>query len=462
VETKGLDRDKGKAGGRLELMVSREERTATRSDRNTVNLRVLVLALATFAIGTGTFIVTGLLGGIARDLSVSVAAAGHLVTVFAVAYAVLSPLLVALTGRIGRRRLLVTTLVLFAVANAAAAAAPTFAVLLATRVLAAGFAAICTPVALATATQLVPSDHKGRALSVIIGGISVAWVVGVPAGALIVDQLGWRASFVLAAALAILAAASVRTLLPAVANAVPPTGSLASRLAVVGRPAVLATLMVTVLAMVSGFTVLTYVRPLLESLTGFGGEGIGSMLLLFGLAAIAGSVLGGYGADRWGYRSTVVPVLIIQGLALLSFSLLPAAGTDSAAIVAGGAVALAAWGVAAFALVPLQQYRLIGLAPDEHGGVLSLNSSAVYVGQGLGAGLGSLVLGYSSPATLGYVGALLAVISLAALIFSSYLPIAAPESETPSKSLLKDVSSQELVPAAHSYKRRGQPCQQPC
>jgi len=148
--------------------------------QKTASLRVLVLALATFAVGTGTFIVTGLLGGVARDLSVSVGTAGHLVTVFAVAFAILSPVLVAATAHVGRRRLLVSASALFALANAAAAAAPTFSLLLLSRVTAAGLAAICTPVATATAAQLAPPEHKGWALSVTIGGISVAWVVGVP------------------------------------------------------------------------------------------------------------------------------------------------------------------------------------------------------------------------------------------------------------------------------------------
>jgi predicted MFS family arabinose efflux permease len=386
-------------------------------DQRAASLRILVLALATFAVGTGTFIVTGLLGGVARELSVSVGTAGHLVTVFAVTFAVLSPVLVAATARVGRRRLLVIALALFALANAAAALAPTFTLLLLSRVAAACLAAICTPVAVATAAQLAPPEHKGRALSVTIGGISVAWVVGVPSGAVIVDHLGWRVSFVLTAGLALFAAIAVGTLLPRVKGAPASAGGLASRLAVAGRPAVLATLLVTVLAMVSGFTVLTFVRPMLEGLTGFEGGGIGSMLLLFGLAAIVGSVLGGYGADHWGYRATVVPVLVVQAFALLSFSLLPAAG--SAFVIVGAAGAMAAWGVVGFALIPLQQYRLIGVAPDEQNGVLSLNSSAVYAGQGLGAGFGSLVLGYSSPAGLGYVGAVLAAVALIVLVLGT-------------------------------------------
>ena len=396
---------------------------------------ILVLALATFAVGTGTFIVTGLLGGVAEDLSVSVATAGHLVTVFAVVYAVLSPFLVAATHRVGRRRLLVTLLLLFALANAVAAIAPTFSVLLASRVAAATFAAISTPVALATGAQLAPPERKGRALSIVIGGMSVAWVVGIPAGAVIVDYFGWRMSFALAAALAVAAAAAIGLMLPAVANPAP-TGGLASRLAVVGRPVVLTTLLVTVLSMAAGFTVLTYVRPLLENLTGFGGEGIGAMLFVFGLAGVVGSILGGYGADRWGYRATAIPMLVVLGLSLLSFSLLAAIEASPALVIAGAGAALVAWGAVVFAIIPLQQHHLIWVAPDEQNGVLSLNSSSVYVGQGLGASLGSLLVEHVSLTALGYAGVLGAAVALVTLVLGARLSAGASGGEASSRTSL--------------------------
>lgn len=391
-------------------------------NQRAANLHVLVLGLATFAISTGTFIVTGLLPGVANDLSVSMATAGHLVTVFAVAFALSSPLLVALTARVARRRLLVITLALFALTNVAAAAAPTSSLLLATRAASACCAAICMPVAIATAAQLAPAGHKGRALSIAVGGISAAWVVGVPLGAVLVDHFGWRASFILAAALTTLASIAVGALLPRVKSATA-AGSLTSRLAVAGRPAVLATLIVTVLGMVSGFSVLTYVRPLLEGLTGFEGEGIGLMLLSFGLGGMVGSVLGGYGADRWGYRMNAIPMLLVLAVSLLSFSVLPAGG--SAFVVIGAGMALVAWGVVIFAIVPLQQHRLIGIAPDEQNVVISLNSSAVYAGQGLGASLGSLLIGQASLTALGYVGALVAVVALVTLVLGCRLPVGA-------------------------------------
>src|ERR671920_368075 len=390
-------------------------------NQRAANLRALVLALATFAVSTGTFIITGILPGVANDLSVSVATAGHLVTLFAVVFALSSPVLVALTGRVPRRRLLVITLALFALTNVAAAA-PTFSLLLAARVASAFCAAVCMPVAIGTAAQLAPAGHKGRALSVVVGGISAAWVVGVPLGAVIVDRFGWQASIILAAALATLASIAVGALLPRV-KSTPAAGSLTARLAVAGRSDVLATLILTVLVMVSGFSVLTYVRPLLEGLTGFEGEGIGLMLLSFGLGGVVGSVLGGYGADRWGYRMNAIPMLLVLAISLLAFSVLPADG--SAFVVIGAGVALVAWGVVVFAILPLQQHRLIDIAPDEQNVVISLNSSAVYAGQGLGASLGSLLVAQASLTALGYVGALVAAVALVALVLGCRLPVAA-------------------------------------
>ena len=136
-----------------------------------------------------------------------------------------------------------------------------------------------------------------------------------------------------------------------------------------------------------------------------------------------GSVLGGYGADRWGYRMNVIPMLLVLAVSLLSFSVLPAGG--STFVVIGAGMALVAWGVVVFAIVPLQQHRLIGIAPDEQNVVISLNSSAVYAGQGLGASLGSLLVGQASLTALGYVGALVAAVALVALVLGCSLRVAA-------------------------------------
>lgn len=359
---------------------------------------------------------TGVLTDIAEALSVSVANAGLLVTVFAVTFAVGSPILVSAASGVERRRLLVGALVLFALANVAAALAPSFSVLLAARVLAACGAAIFTPVASAVAAGFAPPGLRGRALSVRTIGINIAWLVGVPLGTVVGGHYGWRTSFVLVAALATVAALSVRSLLPAVEASA--GGSILSRLMVVKTGAVAAGLGLTVLALTASFVVLTYVRPVLENLTSFDTEGIGLMLAVFGLASITGTLLGGYVADRWGYRISMIAVLAVLSVSLFSFSVLSTAQAESVLAVFGTGAALGTWSVAAFAFLPLQQYRLIEVAPPEgQNTVLSMNASAIQAGQGIGAGLGTLALYYGSVDSLGWVGALCAVGAFAALSF---------------------------------------------
>jgi DHA1 family inner membrane transport protein len=378
-----------------------------------VNFRILVLASGTFAIGTGTFVITGILSEVAKNLSVSVGSAGYLITVFALVYALGSPVLVAATGGLERRRLLVGALCLFVLANAAATFAPSFLWLLGARGLAACGAAILTPVAAAVASELAPPGYEGRSLSLVMGGLSVAWVFGIPLGTVVGDHYGWRASFLLVAILSAIAALGVRALLPPIE--VPAQGSLRSRLAAGKRPAVLVALLVTALGVAAGFVVLTYVRPLLEGLTELGSSGIGVLLLLFGLAAVAGTAFGGIAADRWGYGASMFAMLSVLPLSLLCFSLVFGARDGSFAAIAGTGTALAAWSVTGFAIIPLQQYRLVKVAPDDQDAVLSLNASAIYLGQGMGSGLGSLVLAHGSLQYLGGAGALCAAAALTVL-----------------------------------------------
>lgn len=392
------------------------------------NPRLLALALGNFAVGTGTYSVTGLLGDIARSLSVSTAAAGQLVTVFAIAYAVSSPVLVAMMGRVGRRRLLVVSAAAFALANLAAAASPSFGILLALRVIAAASAAIFTPVAVAVGSGLVASERRGEALSVVMGGLTVSWVFGLPLGTLIGDHAGWRASFVTVAALGGLAAAGVGVFLPALDGR--EAMSLRSRLAVAKNPAIVAALLLTAVGLSASFTVLTYIRPLLEELTGFGGEGVVGMLLLFGLAGIAGTALGGSCSDRIGPGKFLATVLVVLGFSLLLLSLLSETSGSPFAVF-GTAGALVAWGAAGFAIPPLQQYRLIGMAPDSSEEVLSLNASAIYVGQGFGAALGALTLGYGSLTSLGWTGAGCSAASLLLLAVGMHIERRAPVESAP-------------------------------
>ena len=390
-----------------------------------MNLRLLTLALGTFAIGTGSFVFAGLLEGVARDLSVSVGAAGHLVTVFAVTYAISSPVLVTLAGGVAPRRILMAAMAVFALANAAATVAPTFGLLLLCRMLAACGAAVFTPTALAVAAGLAPPEERGRSLSVVTGGLTVSFVIGIPLGSIIGTYSGWRMTFVMVAALGAVAVLGIRAL-PHVET--PAAVSFKERVDALKQPAVVAALCLTTLGLMGGFVVFTYVSPLLSGITGFGGAGVSGLLFLFGVAAMFGNSLGGYGADHIGYARLMAVILVLLSLALLGFSALVSL-SGSALAVLGTVVVLAVWGVAGFALNPLQQYRVVELAPCTRNVALSLNASAIYLGQGLGAGLAALAVGYGSLAALGWTGALCVVAALVVLLLTNRAqrPEIAPE-----------------------------------
>ena len=375
--------------------------------------RLLTLSMGSFAVGTGAYVVAGVLVDISEDLSVSVATAGLLVTIFALTFAVASPVLVAATSSVSRRRLIVGALVGFALANIAAAFVSSFSLLLLVRVFAALGAAVFTPVASAFAASLASPGMRGRALSVRTIGSTVAFLVGIPIGTVISGYYGWRITFMLVAALAAVAALGARALLPDVETSA--GGTFLSHLGVVRSDAIVGVLGLTVLALMASFVVLTYVRPLLENLTGFGTEGIGLMLAIFGLASIPGTLLGGYAADRWGYRISITVMLAVLSASLLSFSFLFAVEAGSILVILATVVILVAWSIATFAQFPLQQYRLIGVAPQEQSSVLSLNASAIQAGQGMGAGFGALILNYGSLASLGWGGALCTLVALVVL-----------------------------------------------
>src|SRR4029450_5044780 len=170
---------------------------------------VFWLALAAFAIGTEAFVIAGLLPVISTDLQITVAATGQLVTTYALAYALGSPILAVAFNNFDRRDVLTLALSGFIAANLLAVAATSFPLLLASRVLMAMGAALCTPTAIGVAVALAPPERRGRAVALVTSGITVATVIGVPLGTMVGNQFGWRATFVMVAALGAVALAGV-------------------------------------------------------------------------------------------------------------------------------------------------------------------------------------------------------------------------------------------------------------
>jgi predicted MFS family arabinose efflux permease len=279
------------------------------------------LALGTFAIGTEGFMIAPLLPDLAGDLSVSLVSAGQLVTVFALTYALSSPILTALTGDIDRRRLLIASMLAFAAANFVAWSAHGYPSLLAARILLAIAAGLYVPNANALAGSIIEPSRRGTALSIVTGGTSLAVALGVPLGALVGDRFGWRLNFAAVGAMALIATAGLLTKLPRDIADRLPVASLRERLDVARQPAVLLALFSTMLWATGAFTVYTYLASFLARAAGLEGSSVSAVLFMWGVAAVIGLRLGGRLNDRFGHRPVIITSLSVLALAFLSLSL---------------------------------------------------------------------------------------------------------------------------------------------
>ncbi|MEU4446632.1 MFS transporter [Actinosynnema sp. NPDC050801] len=371
--------------------------------------RTYLLAAGAFAIGTSGYIVSGVLPAVSEELHVSHATAGQLLTAFAIAYAISSPLLAALTGRWERRTLLVVALAVVAFGNLLAALAPNYPLLLGARVVSALGAAVYTPAATLVATVLTPPEHRGRAVALVFGGLTFSLVLGVPAGNLLGGPLGYQGVFALIAVVSAVAAVAVRLWLPRVEA--PPVVSLRRRFAPAADRRVLMVLGLTVLACLAVFSVFNYIAPLLTETAGVEGAAIGALLVAYGLGSVLGNWAAGRLTDRFDTRKLLVVLFSCFTVVLATLPL-----TATTPVTA--AIALFVWGALTWSANPPIQSWLIELSPANSGLLLSLNASAIYLGVGLSGVVGGLVISWAGLLPLAPIAALLALVALVMLIFA--------------------------------------------
>jgi predicted MFS family arabinose efflux permease len=367
------------------------------------------LTVGAFAIGTEGFMIVGLLPALARDLNVGVPAAGHLVTAFSLAYAIGAPVMAVLTSGLERRRLLAIAMGGFALANLIAGLTSGYAGLLAARLLLALSAASFMPAASGYAAALGGQERRGRALSMVTNGLTLAIIAGVPLGVLVGERFGWRAAFLGVASLAAFSLIGILAWLPPQSPGA--TTSLCERLTLATRYDVLAVLATTTLTVAGTFTVYTYLGVFLAAVVGLRPQGLALVLLGFGLASAVGTRLGGSAADCWGARPAVILGGGLTLLAYLALSLAAAFGSTRAMPVLLPVILL--WGLSSWGVITAQQARLVALSPDMATVSLSLNSSAIYLGSAMGSTMGALVI---ADGAVGQIGWVAAGFSLAALV----------------------------------------------
>ncbi|AZR22411.1 MFS transporter [Xanthomonas vasicola] len=386
--------------------------TSTRSSRFPPAL--LALTIGAFGIGTTEFVIMGLLQQVATDLGVSLSAAGLLISGYALGVFVGAPVLTLASARLPRKAVLVGLMLIFTVGNVACALAPDYTSLMVARVLTSLAHGTFFGVGAVVATSLVPAERRASAISLMFAGLTVATLLGVPAGAWLGLQLGWRATFWAVAAIGLLATAAVALWVPAAAGAATPV-SWRQELAVLRRGQVLLALAITVVGYAGVFAVFTYIQPLLLQVTGFTQSAVSPVLLVFGVGMIVGNLLGGRLTDRrptsalLGSLAALVVVLGALGLALHS---------KAAMVIFVGLL-----GVAAFATVAPLQLRVLEHARGAGQNLASsLNIAAFNLGNALGAWLGGVVIATQAGlVATPWVAALLSAVGLGLALWSVQL-----------------------------------------
>jgi len=361
-----------------------------------------------FVIGCGVLVVPGMLNELAATLQVSVPTAGQLLGLAALAMCIGAPLGAAFTSRIDRRKLLVSSLLLYCAGHAACALADDYATLALLRPISVLGAAIFTPQAAATIGLLVPAQRRASAVTTIFLGWSIASVAGMPLGSLIAGYLNWRGGFVLVAVLSALAAVWVARVVPA--GLTVPALSRSSWIEVARSPRLTLVLAVTLISSSAQFTVLAYIAPSLRQTLGASPAVLAALLAVNGVFGVIGNTLMSRRIARIGPDRSVWLGLLVLTLGL---------GVWAVAITAAPAwpvvtLGMALWGLGAFASNSAQQARLAASAPALASASIALNTACMYAGQSVGAALGGATVAAAGYWPLGWCALGLMLAALAA------------------------------------------------
>ncbi|MEJ8822909.1 MFS transporter [Variovorax humicola] len=352
------------------------------------------LLAGNFVIGTGVMLVAGTLNEISGSFGVSVSAAGQLMTAGALVVCFGAPLLAALVAGWDRRMLLALTMVWYGVCHVAAALMPSYFELLVVRMLTMLAPAIFTAQAAASAGMLVPPDQRGRGVTFVFLGWSMASVLGLPLGAWLGGHYGWRAAFLVIAVAAICSAAWIWSTMPTGVRPAALTRAAWAR--VFKSPALMGVVTVTALQSTGQFVVFAYFAPLLKQQLGADATQQSFMWAWFGACGLVGNILVSRYIDRIGAGRAALLTTALMATSLLLWPL----GVNFVVF----ALVVMPWGLGCFAANSAQQARLVGLAPAMAAGSVALNSSGMFIGQAIGAATGGWLLAHDAASWMHWAG----------------------------------------------------------
>ena len=374
-----------------------------------LSLPLLALTIASFGIGTTEFIIMGLLPDVSASLGVSVPQAGLLVSGYAFGVAFGSPFVAIATARWPRKRALVALMAVFILGNIGCALAPTYALLMLARVMTSFAHGAFFGIGSVVARDLVPPHRRTQAVAMMFAGLTLSNVLGVPFGTALGQAFGWRMPFWVVTGIGLVAGGAIARYIPDMPGS---TTSLAAEFVTLRHPRVLLPMAISALSSVSLFSVVTYITPLLEHVSGLTPHEVTIALLLFGVGLTVGNLVGGRLAD-WRLLTTVIGTFVAVILVLAMFTVtsrwpVPAMAT------------LTLWGALAFALVSPLQIWVVEAANDAPNLAATLNQGAFNFGNATGAWAGGAALsagiGYAS---LPWLGAAVAAVALAVTLIAA-------------------------------------------
>ncbi|WP_190125003.1 Cmx/CmrA family chloramphenicol efflux MFS transporter [Streptomyces inusitatus] len=404
-------------------------------------LAVYILGLSVFALGTSEFMLSGLLPPIAEDMDVSIPQAGLLISAFAIGMVVGAPLLAVATLRLPRKTTLIALITVFALGQVAGALAPTYEILFVSRVISALACAGFWAVGASVAVAMAPANSRAKALAVMIGGLSIANVLGVPAGAFLGDHLGWRSAFWAVAIASTIALVGVVTLIPRIPLPAE-RPRLKRELSIYGDRQVWLSIVLTSLAGGGVFCAFSYFAPLLTDVSGIAESWVPGVLGLFGLGALIGTWLGGRIADAHLFG------VLLSGIAASTVFLVALALFASSPVITVSLAFLL--GVSAFYTAPALNARMFNVAAAAPTLAGATTTAAFNLGNTGGPWLGGTVIdaGLGFPATA-WAGAAMTVTALALVALSLRLQgrsrTIATSLPAPAPSPAPDTASAEAV-----------------
>ncbi|QIZ09176.1 MFS transporter [Priestia megaterium] len=359
--------------------------------------KIYILALISFLVGTSQPIISGILDKMAEALGVSIGAAGQLITVFSLAYAIGTPILLVLTAKMERRKLLIYALFVFIVGNLLSVIVPGYGLFIIARIIMALSTGVAVVTILNIAAKIAPANKKASSIATVVMGFTASLIIGVPIGRFITSTYSWKFVFIGTAILVLLVIFIVLNTIPKMNGdaSIP----LTRQIAMFKKPKIALALSITFFLMTGYGILFTYLSPFLVKNVGMSDSLVSITLLVLGVASLFGSKLGGLSADKRGVIFTLKIGLLVNVTSLVVLSFI------SHSIIAVFVI-LTVWSFAGWSSGATQQYNLATLSPESSDVLLGLNQSMMQFGFAAGAGFGGIIVGQISLSSITWFSAL--------------------------------------------------------